>query len=228
MSFKRKILPDSFPRGDELTRQLVSIGFGFAENRAKAEPNIEDAIIAASIEGLNGDFRTLSLLVDWIPIHLKQLNIDRLNFALRELEEPMLRAFWSAIARWQKKDPRMTKLRRIYRGPRIPILPLDEIRFHLKRSGEDERFKESHLLVPEKMLRHRPSDISEPAWVAKFHLAYRYRIIIGPTYRADMWALLEKDPTLGPSELARRCYGSFGTAWDVKQDWSVIRTVMAA
>lgn len=39
-----------------------------------------------------------------------------------------------------------------------------------------------------------------------------------PSYRADMWATLELDPTLSASELARQTYGSFATAWQVKHD----------
>ncbi|MBI4404368.1 MAG: hypothetical protein HY537_09420 [Deltaproteobacteria bacterium] len=227
MSFKRKILPDVFPEKDELTRQLVSIGFLFASDKNQDEPNIENVLVAASIEGLKGDLRTLSLLVDWVPIHLKQTNIDRLTSILVELGDKKLKAFWSALAKWQEKDPRMTKLQRIYRGPRVALLEEDEMSFFLKRDGEDNRFRGSKFLVPAKVLRHRESDIASPGWVAKNHKAYKYRIIIGPTYRADMWALLEREPNLGPSEVARRCYGSFGTAWDVKKDWMLIQSLAA-
>jgi hypothetical protein len=44
------------------------------------------------------------------------------------------------------------------------------------------------------------------------------RILIGPTYRADMWSALDDDSQLSAAELARRTYGSFATAWHVKQD----------
>lgn len=227
MGFKRKIVPESFSVGDELTPQLVSIGFLFADDRAKEEPNIEDALIAASREGLAGDYRTLALLVDWMPIHLKQLNVDRLASVVKELSDERLRAFWSAVGRWQKSDPRLAKLKRLYRGPRMPIIDKELIRFPLKRDGEDTRFEGTCLIVPGKILRHRPSDIADPTFVAKHHLAYRYRIIIGPSYRADMWALLDREPNLSSSELARRCYGSFATAWDVKKDWAIIRSLAA-
>ncbi|MGH9649103.1 MAG: hypothetical protein ACRD3I_01405 [Terriglobales bacterium] len=46
--------------------------------------------------------------------------------------------------------------------------------------------------------------------------------MLGPSYRADMWAELEADPGVSAAELARRAYGSFGTAWKVKQDWGVL------
>jgi hypothetical protein len=37
-----------------------------------------------------------------------------------------------------------------------------------------------------------------------------------------MWAVLESDPSLSPAELARRTYGSFATAWQVKQDFELL------
>jgi hypothetical protein len=47
-------------------------------------------------------------------------------------------------------------------------------------------------------------------------------VIIGPSYRADMWAALETDPELSPTELARQTYGSFATAWQVKRDFVLV------
>jgi len=47
-------------------------------------------------------------------------------------------------------------------------------------------------------------------------------VLIGPTYRADMWAALEDDPTLSAAALARRTYGSFATAWHVRRDYAVL------
>jgi hypothetical protein len=47
-------------------------------------------------------------------------------------------------------------------------------------------------------------------------------VTIGSTYRADMWAALEDDPTLSAAALARRIYGSFATAWHVRRDFAVL------
>lgn len=223
MSFKRQNVPTAFASSGLLTSQLVKIGFLFAADPAPEEPNIENTLIAASLEGLNGDYRALSLLVDWISIHVGQLNVDRLVKILKELKNPKLRAFWSSIAQWQKSDPRLRKLSRIYRGERVGLLDAEIAAFHLKRDGEDPRFVKTHIIVPNKLLRHRPNDVMDPAAVARIHLGYRYRLMIGPTYRADMWAALEKNPKLTASELARFCYGSFSTAWNVKRDWEIVR-----
>ena len=45
-------------------------------------------------------------------------------------------------------------------------------------------------------------------------------IVSSPTFRADMWAEMEGTPGLKAAEIARRTYGSFATAWQVKRDWS--------
>jgi len=47
--------------------------------------------------------------------------------------------------------------------------------------------------------------------------------MMGPTYRADMWAALEQDPNLTAAEIARRAYGSFATAWQVRRDFGLVR-----
>ncbi len=64
MSFKRQVLPSSFSTGEVLTQKLIGCGFKLA-GKATHFANIEDSIVAASIEGMAGDFRLLSLLVDF-------------------------------------------------------------------------------------------------------------------------------------------------------------------
>ena len=76
--------------------------------------------------------------------------------------------------------------------------------------------------MPNGVLRHRTADVLTPEELAGRHLGYRYRVLIGPTYRADMWGALEHDPTLAPAALARQTYGSLATAWQVRQDWELL------
>jgi hypothetical protein len=45
---------------------------------------------------------------------------------------------------------------------------------------------------------------------------------MGPSYRVDMWALLEADSSLTAAELGRGAYGSFATAWQVKKDFELL------
>ena len=130
-------------------------------------------------------------------------------------------AFWSALARWQSNDRRYARLAKIHRGPRIDLLTTGTD-FQIKRHSEDPRFARTALRVPANVLRDRPADVLTPSELARRHRGYRWRVMIGPSYRADMWAALDGDPTLSAAKLARRAYGSFATAWHVKKDHSIV------
>ena len=79
MAYKRVLMPTEFKTGEKLTCDLVGIGMRFAASPSPTEPNIEDTLVAASLEGiLNEDYRVLSLLVDWFDIHVERVNADRL------------------------------------------------------------------------------------------------------------------------------------------------------
>lgn len=82
--------------------------------------------------------------------------------------------------------------------------------------------------MPTGILRDRPADVLTPVELARVHRTYLRRILLGPSYRADMWAVLDGDASLSASELARRTYGSFATAWHVLQDWQVLAAAARA
>ena len=44
---------------------------------------------------------------------------------------------------------------------------------------------------------------------------------MGPTFRADVWTVLEKMPGLSVAEVARRASCSFATAWQTAQDFQL-------
>jgi len=221
MSFKRQLFPPYFSHGESLTSDMVSIGIRVAKNLPKEEANIENTLVGASIEGMKGDYRTLSLLVDWIGIHAERINVDRLTQIIKLFPDKKIKIFWTAIAQWQKSDWRFRKLVKLYRGVSLNLLE-ERGDFLIQKHGEDKIFLNSVLRIPDHFLRHRQQDILTPEELSRKHGAYYYRILIGPTYRADMWALLERHPKLSPSELARRTYGSFPTAWKVKRDWILL------
>lgn len=222
MSFKRIISPETFSSGDKLTRDLIGIGFRL-KGKANSNPNIENSLLASSFEGMAGDLRIVSLLVDWLDIHHPRINVDRLFRILKEVDEARVLAFWSAIGKWKSADRRFSKIAKLYKGKRVPLLS-SGTEFHVQRSGEDLRFKDTPLLVPQGAgIRHRPSDILTPHELAKKHLIYYHRLLIGPTYRADMWAELELNPELTATQLAHTCYGSFATAWQVLHEWKVLK-----
>jgi hypothetical protein len=128
---------------------------------------------------------------------------------------------WAALARWQQKDRRFARLAASYKGPRIEVLATGSA-FQIKRHGEDPRFVDGPLRVPANLLRGRAADVLTPLQLTRHHRAYRTRVMMGPVYRADMWAALEKAPSLTPAELARQTYGSFATAWHVKRDFELV------
>jgi hypothetical protein len=165
MGYKRLVIAAELPRGESLTRAMAGIGMLFAVEPA-SEVNIEDTLLAASVEGMEcDDLRVLAVLVTWIKFHHTWINADRLTRAVSNMQA--------------------------------------------KR-------------VPAGVLRDRDSDVMPPAELSRIHRAYRYRILMGPTYRADMWSALEYDSSLSVSELAKRTYGSFATAWQIKHDFSIL------
>jgi hypothetical protein len=200
---------------------MTGIGMNFAASPF-AEPNIEDTLLFASIEGMEkDDLRVLAMLVTWFGIHAPWVNADRLTKLVAAQSLPRVRALWSALAQWQNKDRRFTHLANLYVGPRRDLTKTGT-EFQVVRHGEDARFEGSPVRVASNILRDRASDVLQPAELATRHRAYRCRVMMGPSYRADMWAALEEDPTLSVAALARRTYGSFATAWHVRRDFGLL------
>jgi hypothetical protein len=221
MAFSRKTSTSELPQGAALTRAMVGIGMVFATD-AETNPNVEDTLIAASIEGMErDDLRVLSVLTTWLGVHHPWINVDRLTRAVADHESTRVQAYWAAVATWLQKDRRFSRIARLYSGARIDALRVGG-EFQVRRRGEDERFADTCLRVPASVLRDRAGDVLDPSELAKRHDTYRQRILMGPSYRADMWAALDAEPSLSASELARQTYGSFATAWQVKKDFQLL------
>jgi len=222
MSFKRNHALLIYPQGQGLTKKLIGIGFRLSGESEK-NPNIEDTLIAAAIEGMAGDFRVLGILTDWFYLHYERVNVDRLIRALKNENNQRVNAYFAAIGNIFNKDIRYKKLKKIYRGEALNLSLGPGSSFLIKRNGEDERFVGSKLLVANGTLRVRLDDILSPQDLAKIHSDYYYRLLIGPSYRADMVSLFKQNPRLTASELAKQTYGSFATAWGVMKDMSLIQ-----
>src|SRR5580658_4723982 len=106
MGFKRTILPKQLSNGEQLSCDLAGIGMLVAATPSKS-PNIENTVFAASVEGIGGDLRTLSLLVDWLDLHSDRLNADRLIKIIKANNDERVRCFWKAVGQWKKKDMRL-------------------------------------------------------------------------------------------------------------------------
>jgi hypothetical protein len=222
MAFSRVLAPASptQPPG-ALTAAMAGIGMRFAVEPSH-EANIEDTLIFASVEAMEQqDLRVLAVLVTWFGVHHPWINADRLTRIVSEHDSVRVHALWSALADWQAKDRRFARLMRLYPHERVDLLAAGAD-FQLRRHGEDPRFAASALRVPANVLRDRSADVEAPADLSRHHRAYRYRVMIGPTYRADMWAALEAEPTLSTAALARRTYGSFASAWHVRRDFGIL------
>ena len=220
MAFSRAFSPAPLSSG-ALTSAMAGIGMNFAAPAA-GEPNIEDTLLFASVEGMDkGDLRVLAVLVTWFGVHAPRVNADRFTRLVAAHESARVRALWSALANWQGADRRFARLAGAYAGPRIDVLATGTA-FQVKRHGEDPRFAGSILRVPSNLLRDRSADVLPPADLARRHRAYRCRVLMGPSYRADMWAALEAAPTLSAAALARSTHGSFATAWHVRSDFSLL------
>ena len=138
---------------------------------------------------------------------------DRVYF--RQTPSQGSRAWWAAIARWHQDDRRWQRL--VDRQESVELLRVGNS-FRMQRRGPDLRFVGTSLLIPAGTWRERSGDVMDPTALAQWHLGYRHRIIIGPSYRADMWAIAEQsagglaqygspvermDPSLRPGRCGR-------------------------
>lgn len=220
MSYLRKKLPQYIWTEEQFNQALAGIGFNLF-GAANFEANIEDTIYFASIRGMeNDDLRVLSMTVLWLERHHARLNAARITDILLAEKKPRVLVFWAAVAYWLK-DRRFARLNSLYQGADVELLRTGNS-FQISRNGEDQRFIGGPLKVPDKILRSRLTDIFTAEQLAAKHNTYRWRLIAGPHFRSDMIAELEQHPELTATELARRSYGSFATAWQVKQDLELV------
>lgn len=221
MAFKRASATAEPLSGDDLTGAMVGIGMLFAAE-GLPDSDIEATLVGASIEGMEkGDLRTLAMLMTWLEVHSDRINADRLIRLVGTRPEARARAFWAAVGRWFSTDRRFARLILGHPSHQVDLLEAGTA-FHIRRSGEDPRFAGSALRVPAGVLRDRKEDVLTPVELARRHGTYRRRVLLGPSYRADMWAELDRHPGLTAAELARRVNGSFATAWQVKQDRALL------
>lgn len=222
MAFSRATALGARPDDTALTRDMVGIGMNFA-----AEPNpdaaIEETLVHASELGMDGhDLRVLGVLTTWLGVHHGYVHADRLVRCVCDLGSERVRAYWAATANRLSKDRRFARLGKLHDGPPIELLPVGND-FQIARRGEDARFTGSALRVPAGALRDREVDVLLPAVLVRRHAGYRNRVRMGPTWRADVWTVLEAEPDISVAEAARRAGCAFATAWQVVQDLRLYR-----
>lgn len=222
MAFNRATSPELTPAPDALTARMVGIGMNFAA-KGDADADIESTLLHASALGMDdGDLRVLAVLTTWLGVHHTHVNADRLVRLVGAHSSERVRAYWSAIATWLKKDRRLARLAGAYDGAPIELLPTGTA-FQIKRRGEDERFAGSRLRVPKGTLRDRREDVLSPEVLVRRHVGYRNRVLMGPSFRADVWTALDQAPDLSIADVARKASCSFATAWQAAQDYRLLR-----
>jgi len=201
---------------------MVGVGMNLA---APAIPgaNIEDTLVFASEQGmLEHDLRVLGVLVQWLEVHHTHVNADRLARMLSVHERSRVRTFWASVALWLETDRRLSRLQKLHEGARTPLLPVGT-EFQVARRGEDDRFASTPLIVPAGTLGRRSGDVLSPIELIRVHAGYRNRVLMGPSWRADVWTVLETSVDLPTAEVARKAYCAFSTAWQVRQDFELLR-----
>jgi hypothetical protein len=226
MAFSRATSPEPTPAPDELTARMVGIGMNFAA-KAEGDADIESTLLHASVLGMDlGDLRVLAVLTTWLGVHHARVNADRLVRLVRAHPSERVRAYWAAVATWLDKDRRLTRLVGAYEGATIELLPTGT-ELQIERRGEDERFTGSKLRVPRGTLRDRHEDVLSPEVLVRRHAGYRNRVLMGPSFRADVWTVLEHAPDLSIADIARKASCSFATAWQAAQDYRLLRAAGA-
>jgi hypothetical protein len=222
MAYSRARSPEPPPSAGVLTARMVGIGMNFA-GIAEADADLEGTLVHASSLGMDDhDFRVLAVLTTWFGIHHPHVNADRLVRLVTAHGSERARAYWAALAVWHVKDRRFARLAGRVAGAPVDLLAVGTD-FQLRRRGEDPRFAGSRLRVPGGTLRDRAEDVLSPEKLVQRHAGYRNRVLMGPTWRADVWTVLEKAPDLSIAEVARRAACSFATAWQAAQDFKLLR-----
>ena len=222
MAFSRATSPEAMPSAEELTARMVGIGMNFAA-QPQADADIESTLVHASALGMDDDdLRVLAVLTTWFDVHCAHVNADRLVRFVHAHPSERVRAYWSAVARWLAKDRRFARLATAYAGSPVELLPTGT-EFQIQRRGEDERFVGSKLRVPKGTLRDRHEDVLSPEALVRRHAGYRNRVLMGPSFRADVWTVLEQAPDLSIADVARKASCSFATAWQAAQDHRLLR-----
>ena len=205
---------------DDIPSMLAGIGCNLNAFPV-VNADIEYTLYKSSQEALEHlDFRTLSLIVHWIDVHESIVNVPRLKRLLQKSTIETQR-LWRAIAEWRQEQHKWQSLLRS-KAPveRWELLPVGTD-FQISRKGEDPRFMDTDLRIPNGLLPIREGDVLSPKHLIQHHLTYANRVRFGVCLRADLWTQLEIEPNLSVVHLAKRVGCAFASAWEVKRDFEL-------
>ena len=206
---------------EDISSLLSGLGCALAVEPHR-NADIEYSLFLASKESLEHlDFRLLGLLVQWIDIHESYINHPRL-LRLVKTSSSRTKHFWKAIAQWKQTHRKWSKFLLLDSPPsRFELLPIGTA-FQIQRKGEDPRFVDTDLCIPNGLLRVRNGDVLSKKQLVGFHHIYANRVRFGVCLRADLWSLLELDSGLNSTQLANKVGCAFASAWHVKQDFLLL------
>lgn len=192
--------------------------------------DLEVTLASAVMSALPRDYRVLGVVVAWLEVHHSRVNVPRLKRVITQSDlSALARCFWSAVGVWLgRTDARFRPLARLYRGSRLSLDDAEITAVQMKRVGSDPRFEGTSLLVHARLLRSRTADVDDAVQLAARHSVYLKRVQLGANYRADVWAVLDRSPTLTAAEVARRVGCAYETARSVAEDWTTARLATAA
>lgn len=209
----------------------MSIGLRTGSLARGAEPaDIEVTLASAVVSAMPHDYRLLGVIFAWLEVHHGRVNVPRLGRLLARMDaSALVRAFWAAAGTWLgRTDARWRVLVRTYRGARLDLDDSEVTRVQLARVGLDPRFEGTALRVHAKLLRSRAADVDDAVQLASRHPGYLRRVQLGPTYRADVWAALDREPKASAADIARRVGCAYETARSVAEDWKTARLATSA
>ena len=216
-------------RGNALEAALRSCGLRLGPRRRWVEPaDIELTLVSLAADSMPSGYRSWGVLCAWLEQHSRRVNVPKLLRIVRlTASDELLLAWWAAIGHWLgRSDARWRALTRLSDARGLSPEGDDELtRLSIARHGHDPRFAGGPLAVHSRLLRSRPQDVDPPSSLLKRHPTYRQRVIQGPNYRADIWAQLEHDSSLSPSELARISASTYETARGVAIDYRLVSSV---
>ncbi len=218
MAFSPATVRNEHPSEDALTQDMAGIGMNFAAHANLSAPIEETLVHACRLAMDEHDLRVLSGLTTWLDVHRRYVNADRLVRCISNISCIRVRAYWATVSAWFAKDRRFARLKKLHTQPPLPLLPVGND-FQIERRGEDDRFVGTALRVPAGTLRDRAADVLSPKVLVTRHATYRARVLMGASWRADVWAALEADPNMSVADSARKVGCSFATAWQVVQDF---------
>jgi hypothetical protein len=228
MSFSRTV-PEVFS-GAALDVAMRGIGMRVGASRlpeSRASADLERTLVSVVHEALPNDFRLLGVLLAWLEVHQERVNVPRIGRLIQEAARtPLTKAWWAAIGVWLgREDARWRALSKLYAGPRQDLDDPTVTTLQVQRSGEDARFQGGPMRVHSKLLRSRTADVEKPAVLASRHPLYFLRLLLGPNYRADVWAALDEQPDATPAQVARVVGCAYETARSVAKDWALAQSV---